>query len=413
MKRPIPILVDTSEVEGQNFGFNDPVFERIAELCGLGVTDYMTTPFLEDEIIAHIRKSASRVKPAVEKFRKEAKILSGSGRPDPLYEYLKCKEDDIVNTELNRYGAFKDQCQAISIPHDQLDVEGLRLAFLQGLAPFKNPRDPSGFVDAIILETALAWSTRSNRTLRLVSRDGDWTGFASRHRNIECHQSLGELIDYVESERPLQSSGGDIGRLAERSASKSSDSSAHLAEYPLLASPGIPETNRVPALLSCSSFGDVVQHAAEGALALTIKARGVHVRALRAFDSSLEEVTTRFGSHVSHYVEIRNSETYRVAKRSIHPVWPEESIFYLSALLIQQSNGQLPATTSTGRGRHISSLDSFVMTAVRNLSHDTSPSAIRTVTDQLRSVYVSIGDRSGSVFSVQPVISIDHVSKTG
>ncbi|HEX9953255.1 MAG TPA: PIN domain-containing protein [Rubricoccaceae bacterium] len=391
---PIPLVLDTSEIEAQNFDFLNPRFKRLEELCSYGVVEYLMTLPTESETLTHIREKCDQAIGAYRRTRrKEGKILHATKTFKILInnEYL---NPNIAHEEiLSAYNQFKTNCLARFISPELFSLSNLWFDFDKLNPPFTNRRDYKGLNDAIALEQIRSWHAVTGKSIHAVSRDINWIDYASNNRFIQIHESIDAFIDHATKIQPLKSFGGNIDRLLEYVRTLDSDNKIIDSTEFVITNSDVYPASTIKLESSDESFENLIDYVKHHSTGLLASNKRIIIRTISNPPIYILKASVKYPSRLYYYIELARSfdaSNFDVLKTA-ELYWPPIASFYLRWLLSERSHLQSISPLSLPNGARIVDLDYFINALLNNIIENPPYSLVRSSLQNMHDLYNEYG----------------------
>lgn len=195
------VFLDTNIYENDNFSFNNGKFTKLKELAKTKRVQLLYNEVVYREVCSHIE---SNVKEAVSEYNNAIKNkgFAPFRRLEDIKERLELlDENELVKRQCKEWDMYLEECNAIKIQTEKLNIDTILNKYFLKLLPFENAK-PNEFKDAIIIESICEFfsnikQTASIEEMYVTSAD---KGFRKSFRNdkeIKTFDTLNKFINYV------------------------------------------------------------------------------------------------------------------------------------------------------------------------------------------------------------------------
>lgn len=191
------VFVDTSEFVAANFAFSGKTLQALLNRAKSGQIKLGMPDVTRQEVIARIEEAAQDAERAVERARREARVLRNID--DELSGGL-FGEFDVSRWRaqlIGQFEAYLAEAGAIPIGFDDVDPAEVFEMYFSRKPPFGDGKKKSEFPDAFAQQMLCAWATRERANVLVSTRDGDVRLGAAEGRQLEYVGSLGKLLDML------------------------------------------------------------------------------------------------------------------------------------------------------------------------------------------------------------------------
>ena len=188
------VFIDTQYFHKVKFHFDSPALKSFRKLCEAGELLNITTSVVLREVESHIQSSVKEALTAMQKFKREAAILSSLDDENIKSLFLKIPEEDIYRKASAVFSEFIECCNTDCIEASDVDPEDILKLYFDRKPPFGEGKKKFEFPDALSL-LSLKSSLRVDEKIYVISEDSDIKSFCESDSQLESIDSLEKMLD--------------------------------------------------------------------------------------------------------------------------------------------------------------------------------------------------------------------------
>lgn len=190
------ITLDTSIFDKFNCNLDYRMLRSLDQFKGTQVT-LIFSEVVAGEVIEHIRKEAEKqaaeLRAAINQYRRRWKRQESV---EELAAPIDLK-DDASAFARRQWVAFLESNDGIVVSAEgNVRIADLLQRYFDYSPPFsRSEKKKNEFPDAICLLSLEAWAAATSKKLLIISKDGDWKGFAAQSTRLFYYDDLGKVLD--------------------------------------------------------------------------------------------------------------------------------------------------------------------------------------------------------------------------
>lgn len=196
------VFLDTNIFEESNFSFRNGKFAKLKELAKTKRVKLLYNEVIYGEVKQHIE---TNIKNAVAEYNSAIKnrgFAPFRNEEEWSVHLSILDENELIEKQWQEWNAFLEECNAIKIPTQSIDVDIILNKYFKKILPFENKKKDE-FKDAIIIESVRKYYFEE--ILGLIFVDGMYVvsadkGVRNSFRNdkeIKTFDKLNKFINYV------------------------------------------------------------------------------------------------------------------------------------------------------------------------------------------------------------------------
>ena len=197
-KRPCwAVFIDTSIFIGSNYAFSSGSFASLVSLCQTGKVDVVLTDITVREIRTNIAGSLDAAEKAFVRAGAKLRVLRNltTRRYSGLFEEFNRQECEV---DMNKqFDDFLEYTAAEVLEGTGALAKPIFEDYFAKRPPFGAEKKKSEFPDAFAILALSDWASRKNRTLHIVSADGDFASACAPSGPLVYVPTLPEFIELV------------------------------------------------------------------------------------------------------------------------------------------------------------------------------------------------------------------------
>ncbi len=381
MRKPTPVLLDTSVIEAQDFRFDNPRFQRLAELCQFRVARLLVPRVIDREVISHMWASSVDIRASLKRASEKARKIYDPGQGGPVGQGSVPSREDLFKVLTNRYSDYKESCSATFVPDTDRNIDEIVNWHFDGRPPFKSKGCDKSWRDAIALGSANSWALRTGTEVCLVSGDDDWERFNSTSRHTILFKTIDSLISYLVRQWGLRAFNGDREAWSDYLVEEAQRRSPIHA--PVSSTSHISTSTNEPA--PATTFGDLLDYLANNRVNIAPSTSGTSTIRTRFLPYDIDLLVKKFPNRLKLYLDKSKTEDFEHIKYYSQEGWSEEDIFHICVIKSIHRESSLQTPFSAGGGISISNWNTFIeqaysiMTLPKNEGTASLSSALRQI----------------------------------
>lgn len=172
-------FLDTQVFIAANFQYDSGHLQKLTSLAQGGRVSLHLTNITIQEIEANIIKAVREAKSAINKVRKDGKILWNSKQPSFECIFAKFETEAIQFHLIEQFHQFLSEGQVDIISVTNVDIDAVFSKYFANTPPFGSGEKKSEFPDAFVIAALEQWSIENNQRMYVVSSDGDMVSACS------------------------------------------------------------------------------------------------------------------------------------------------------------------------------------------------------------------------------------------
>ncbi len=165
------VFLDSNIYDAANYSFGNPQFSKLKELIEQNYVVLIYNSVVEGEVKRHIKES---IKKAVKEFNDlvSTRDFTSFRYEEEYAEKIKrLNFNDMYELCQKRFDEYLENCHAIKIPVNGINVEDIISDYVAGNYPFEISK-PAEFKDAIIIQSLLEYKKlMKDATLSIITKD--------------------------------------------------------------------------------------------------------------------------------------------------------------------------------------------------------------------------------------------------
>lgn len=149
------------------------------------------------EVESNIRQGVIEAEQAIEKAKKQARILRNSttGTLSSIFEAW--DKERVIEELINRFHNFLKEFEVVVLGYAEVDAENVFNLYFNKKPPFGDGKKKEEFPDAFVMEILESWGTSEQQSIFLVSSDNDFVSGNGNFLHLERAQSLADLLSLL------------------------------------------------------------------------------------------------------------------------------------------------------------------------------------------------------------------------
>ncbi len=203
------VFVDTQVFVASGFDYDSGRLGRARDYAQAGRIRLISTPITHEEILSNVREALSIATGILQKLREKGRVLATSLDPDFGVVFRSYNEDAIFDHLSARLSTFEAETETSIIQISDASAEEVFRKYFSGSPPFSEKKK-SEFPDAFVIQALIAWCSRNDERLYVVSGDADMAEACADHEALVYVSSLEEIFELI----ALDDQAADIARSA-------------------------------------------------------------------------------------------------------------------------------------------------------------------------------------------------------
>ncbi|SEQ13051.1 hypothetical protein SAMN05216522_101289 [Rosenbergiella nectarea] len=192
------VFVDTEFFVKAGLEFSSRTLQSFENICGKGDLNHITTSIVEREVKGKIRDSIQESIKSVAGFRRKAKILANSNRPEIQALFVELNQEEIIEHALELFDDFLADANSTILDLSQVPADRIIGMYFDCLPPFQDGKKKHEFPDAFTL-LALECHLQPDESIYIVSEDTDLIEFCKTNPRFISVDSLNKVLDIYNS----------------------------------------------------------------------------------------------------------------------------------------------------------------------------------------------------------------------
>ena len=191
------VFLDTSEYVSCNFDYENSLFQALKTRIDDGQVFLGITKVTASEVNNKIHEEVLKAKQALQKARKDARILRNSKNIKIGNLFTELDAEALEKELIGQFEKYLKEFKVEILGYDELDVEKVFSLYFSQKAPFGKGKKKHEFPDAFSLEIMEGWAESESSIVYVVSKDKDLKEGVKNYSKLEHVGSLSDLLSLL------------------------------------------------------------------------------------------------------------------------------------------------------------------------------------------------------------------------
>ncbi|MGH9426675.1 MAG: PIN domain-containing protein, partial [Terriglobia bacterium] len=186
-------FIDTECFDHSGLNFASTVFRELIRFAKQHKVHVVLTSVTVQEVRAHIDAAISNAEVAIERFRKEGRILRQVSTPfrTIFQEFDAAKAREDLHEQLT---VFLEDTEAVILDVNAVAPESIFHDYFNSVPPFGSGKKKHEFPDAFSFAAICEWCRKTGENLYVVSGDPDWKAACTQNEALRYVDTLGHVV---------------------------------------------------------------------------------------------------------------------------------------------------------------------------------------------------------------------------
>lgn len=190
------VFLDTSIYISSNYGFASPLFLALKARIENKQVILGITKITIAEVESNIRQGVIEAEQAIEKAKKQARILRNSTAPQSSI-FKVWDIEKVIEELINRFHTFLKEFEVVILGYEEVDAESVFNLYFNKKPPFGDGKKKDEFPDAFVMKILESWGESENQSVFLISEDNDFVSNDGDFLHLERVQSLADILSIL------------------------------------------------------------------------------------------------------------------------------------------------------------------------------------------------------------------------
>ncbi|MEQ2893863.1 PIN domain-containing protein [Escherichia coli] len=192
------VFIDTEFFVKAGLEFSSRTLESFKNICADGHLRHITTSIVAREVKGKISDSIQESIKSVTNFRRKAKILTSSNKPEIQSLFVALDAEEIEQHAIELYDDFLSDSDSTILELESVSVDKIMNMYFNCLPPFQEGKKKHEFPDAFTL-LAIENHLPEGECIYVVSEDSDLIEFCKVTPQFIAVDSLSKILDIYNS----------------------------------------------------------------------------------------------------------------------------------------------------------------------------------------------------------------------
>ena len=191
------VFLETSEYVSCNFDYGNSLFKALKTRIDVGQDFLGITKVTLGEVNNKIHEEVLRAKQALQKARKDARILRNSKNIKIGNLFTELDAEALEKELIGQFEKYLKEFKVEILGYEELDVEKVFSLYFSQKAPFGKGKNKHEFPDAFSLVIREGWAESESSIVYVVSQDKDLKVGVKNYSKLEHVRSLSGLLSLL------------------------------------------------------------------------------------------------------------------------------------------------------------------------------------------------------------------------